>query len=376
MQNTHGIFTWNSKFETGIELVDKQHRHLVDLINALGYKISQDKVLSIDEITQLCNELFDYAKYHFGTEEKLMAEYKLSHEFIKDHVSNHQAFFVEVDTLYSELNKGTMENVKIKNLLDFLVNWLAFHILGQDKKMAKQIELIQNGASKEEAYNIVNSQSSSEEVGPLVNALNKMLEMLSKRNKELLLLKNELEIKVEERTKELLVANEHLKRLSITDQLTELPNRRYAMQTLDMLWKESLEYNFPLSVLMMDLDHFKEINDTYGHDAGDIVLKTVVIALKDSVRTDDVICRLGGDEFLLICPNTKLEGAIQVGNTILKNVKMLNIKLKETTCKAHISIGIASKTDSMTSYNELIKQADTQVYNAKHNGKCCVSYEM
>ncbi|WP_235597664.1 GGDEF domain-containing protein [Campylobacter iguaniorum] len=88
---------------------------------------------------------------------------------------------------------------------------------------------------------------------------------------------------------------------------------------------------------MMDLDHFKEINDTYRHDAGDIVLKTVAIALRDSVRTDDVICRLGGDEFLLICPNTKLEGAIQVGNTILKNVKMLNIKRKETTCKAHIS---------------------------------------
>ncbi|WP_063999522.1 hypothetical protein [Campylobacter iguaniorum] len=144
--------------------------------------------------------------------------------------------------MQENFGKTSLKDMSIDELrimLDFSINWLAFHILCQDKKMAKQIKLIQNGASKEEAYNIVNSQSSSEEVGPLVNALNKMLEMLSKRNKELLLLKNKLEIKVEERTKELLVANEHIKRLSITNQPTELPNRRYAMQTLDMLWKES-----------------------------------------------------------------------------------------------------------------------------------------
>lgn len=368
------LFVWNKDFETNIPLVDEEHVHLVELINELILKISNQEALEIADISSVFNKLFDYAKYHFGDEESIMIESKLYPDFIREHAYNHKMFLQEVETLYNEFLDSKDYKKNLKDMIDFLINWLAFHILGQDKKMAKQIELMNQGYSAKQAFEMVDQIHESNETQPLVNALNNMLNTLSRRNKELLSLKKNLEQKVEERTTELMEANRHLEYLSTTDQLTELKNRRYAMDALNMLWHSTCKFTDSIAVLMIDLDHFKEVNDNYGHDCGDIVLKTVAVTLKDSVRNDDIVCRLGGDEFLIICPHTFLQGAIKVANNILKEIKKLNVSIDGGFWSGSASIGVASSDPKMQGVEDLIKRADDQVYKAKEAGKNCVKF--
>lgn len=368
------LFTWNKDFETNIPLVDEEHVHLVELINELILKISNQEALEIADISSVFNKLFDYAKYHFDDEESIMIESKLYPDFIREHAYNHKMFLQEVETLYNEFLDSKDYKKNLKDMIDFLINWLAFHILGQDKKMARQIGLIDQGYTAKQAFEMVDQIHESNETQPLVNALNNILNTLSRRNKELLSLKKNLEQKVEERTTELMEANRHLEYLSTTDQLTELKNRRYAMDALNMLWHSTCKFTDSIAVLMIDLDHFKEVNDNYGHDCGDIVLKTVAVTLKDSVRNDDIVCRLGGDEFLIICPHTFLQGAIKVANNILKEIKKLNVSIDGGFWSGSASIGVASSDPKMQGVEDLIKRADDQVYKAKEAGKNCVKF--
>ncbi|AGZ81478.1 GGDEF domain-containing protein [Campylobacter fetus] len=380
MDYNKSIFAWSKKFETNLDKIDDQHHHLVNLINNLSKKLSNSN-LSKNELIELFTELFSYTKYHFREEEQLMAKTKISSEFIKDHIFNHKLFIEEVGILFAGLqtdDSDDQENLDktAKYILNFLINWLAFHILGQDKKMARQIEMVQSGISSKKAYNMVKNKASAEEIQPLVKTLNKLLEMMSKRNKdlvkvnkELLELKKSLEYKVQDRTRELIEANENLEKLSMTDQLTELPNRRHAMKTLDLLWKENLDSDRGLSVLMIDLDYFKEVNDNYGHDAGDYILKLVARTLRESVRTDDIVCRLGGDEFLVICPGTMLEGSIKVANSLLKDIRALKVKTEKCEWNGSASIGVACISPDIRNYSKLIKLADDKVYEAKQSGK-------
>jgi len=167
-------------------------------------------------------------------------------------------------------------------------------------------------------------------------------------------------------------ANQKLGELALTDVLTGLSNRRYAMQNLKRLWGESIENNFPLACMMIDADGFKKVNDSYGHDAGDVVLCQLATELKDIVRTDDIVCRLGGDEFFIICPDTNEEGAMNIANIVHAKISQMTVKVADGVWHGSISIGVAVKTDSMKNLEELIKAADLGVYAAKSAGKNCV----
>ena len=167
-------------------------------------------------------------------------------------------------------------------------------------------------------------------------------------------------------------ANQKLGELALTDVLTGLSNRRYAMQNLKRLWGESIENNFPLACMMIDADGFKKVNDSYGHDAGDVVLCQLATELKDIVRTDDIVCRLGGDEFFIICPDTNEEGAMNIANIVHAKISLMTVKVADGVWHGSISIGVAVKTDSMKNLEELIKAADLGVYAAKSAGKNCV----
>jgi len=167
-------------------------------------------------------------------------------------------------------------------------------------------------------------------------------------------------------------ANQKLGELALTDVLTGLSNRRYAMQNLKRLWGESIENNLPLACMMIDADGFKKVNDSYGHDAGDVVLCQLATELKDIVRTDDIVCRLGGDEFFIICPDTNEEGAMNIANIVHAKISQMTVKVADGVWHGSISIGVAVKTDSMKNLEELIKAADLGVYAAKSAGKNCV----
>jgi len=363
-----GAFQFNNNFLTGLKNVDDQHRHLIDLLNKFG-----DSLLSIesntDDLEPLFQELAKYAQYHFTEEENLMQEIKIDKSHYDLHVEEHLNFLNDVKSLHKKM--GSDKEKLSKQLLDFLTHWLAYHILGSDKNMAKQIEEIQSGKDPSKAFEIIEKKSNSS-TEPLLLAINGLFQIVSSRNKELLRLNESLEQKVKERTQELYQANMDLLEISLTDVLTKLPNRRHAIQQLKKHWEESTRSGRPISLMMIDADHFKDVNDTYGHDAGDDVLCELSKILQHSVRTDDFVSRLGGDEFLIICPATDISGGLQIAETVRKNVSQMRVQTGDGYWNGSVSIGVAVRKDDMETFESLIKAADEGVYAAKRAGKNCV----
>ncbi len=358
-------FHWDSIYLTDIELVDQQHHHLVDVLNSYSDMLTKDS-LDLDKVEEVFGELAAYAIYHFETEEELMHEYQVDSRHVAQHKKEHQDFLKEVTSMHTSLDLDNPESSQV--LIKFLTYWLIYHILGSDQNMGKQILAIKSGTSPQQAYTeeekeLVNTTE------PLLNAINGLFRIVSVRNHELLDLNQSLEKKVAERTKQLAVVNSNLEHLASTDMLTNLPNRRHAMYMIENLWAENKQ---ALSCMMIDADGFKRINDTYGHDAGDIVLKVLARTLKDSVRTDDFVCRLGGDEFLIICPRTGHEGAMYLAENTRKLVNALIVPAGGGEWHGSISIGVATRNKEMTKPDHLIKAADQGVYLAKEAGRNCV----
>jgi hemerythrin len=185
----------------------------------------------------------------------------------------------------------------------------------------------------------------------------------------LLQLNQTLEARVVERTNELAAANQQLEGIALTDVLTGLPNRRHAMRCLEHAWKESFTNNTPLTCMMIDADGFKQVNDNYGHDTGDEVLRQLARNLKYAVRTDDIVCRLGGDEFFVICPKTPQDGAMQLAEKVRQVIAALRVPTGSSEWHGSISIGVAERNNGMYNFEALIKAADDGVYLAKKNGR-------
>ncbi len=361
-------FDWTKTYDTGLSEVDLQHRCLVDTINEFGDLLIQDQVVFAD-IEQIFKKVADYTQYHFQEEEVLMTQIGIDKRHFDDHCKKHHDFLHEVTSMYSGLSEENPDAARY--LFDFLTRWLVYHILGADMNMARQIHAIQSNVTPETAYKN-EERAEDEATEPLLDALSGLFEQVSMRNKELLLLNCSLEEKVAERTKELIEANRHLEELSLTDVLTGLPNRRHAMRSLSLLWKEASETDSPLVCMMIDADHFKAVNDTYGHDAGDIVLIELAKTLQHSLRSDDIVTRLGGDEFFIICPNTDIENGMNVAEIIRKTVSELRVPTGDGAWHGSISIGVAAVAPGMENYDELMKVADQGVYAAKQDGKNCV----
>lgn len=366
-------FPWDENFLTGQKEVDEQHFYLVTLINQFIELIAKNKV-SLQEVSDVYAALENYAIYHFLEEEQLMRDVGVDPLFLAEHIKAHQFFLAEIKQLHKEMSVDNVADCQ--HLSDFLVHWLIVHILIMDKNMGRQIEKIKSGSSAQQALEALKEvNDSSTEI--LVNALNHLFSEVAKRNQELVLLNQSLENKVCERTAELQQMNEDLKYLSITDQLTNLPNRRFAISRLKRLWSQPVgnageDKDSPLSCLMIDVDNFKIVNDSFGHDAGDTVLIELTKKLQQTLRNDDIICRLGGDEFFVICENTSLSGAQHVAQLLLNAVRKLVVPVGDGQWLGSISIGVATKLASMQQIDELMKMADQGVYLAKQAGKGCI----
>lgn len=173
---------------------------------------------------------------------------------------------------------------------------------------------------------------------------------------------------------ELETAHFKMEKLASTDVLTGLANRRFALQALERLWTEAIDTSAPLGCLLIDADGFKAVNDNYGHDSGDKVLCELAKQLNYAVRTDDIVCRLGGDEFLVICPGTNKEGLENIAQQIHSEIESLIIPVSGGAWHGSVSIGAAVRTSSMKTMEALIKAADNGVYAAKNAGKNCIRF--
>jgi diguanylate cyclase (GGDEF)-like protein len=184
------------------------------------------------------------------------------------------------------------------------------------------------------------------------------------------------EIKKEEQTnKRLAIATRKFERASMTDSLTDLPNRRYAMKRLEKEWATSARTGLPLAAILLDIDYFKNVNDTYGHDVGDQVLKHTASAISRAMRSSDTCTRIGGEEFLVICPGTPLEGALQMAERIRLSVETTPIPVPAfQKGKVTVSLGVACNASvGIDSIDTLLKTADEGVYHAKRLGRNCVA---
>ncbi|MDD3852837.1 MAG: diguanylate cyclase [Syntrophomonadaceae bacterium] len=154
------------------------------------------------------------------------------------------------------------------------------------------------------------------------------------------------------------------------DPLTGILNHGEILRILEQELERSCRQNSDLAIIMGDLDHFKKVNDTYGHVAGDAVLVEVAQRIKNNIRLYDAAGRYGGEEFLLVLPGCSEEEALQIGRRILNNIEQQAIKFQDNNIAVTISLGLTCfKTGEQTNVSSLVQQADNALYKAKQNGR-------
>ncbi len=160
-----------------------------------------------------------------------------------------------------------------------------------------------------------------------------------------------------------------MERLATTDSLTGLYNRRYFFEAAGKGLERARQNKTQLSLLLMDIDHFKKINDTYGHFAGDEALKALTACCKAILRDSDLFSRFGGEEFAVLLPGTDKDRAFNLAGHLRRIIEELSIDFAAQSFNFTVSIGVASMEDSVESLEAILKRADDAMYQAKKNGR-------
>jgi two-component system, cell cycle response regulator len=170
-------------------------------------------------------------------------------------------------------------------------------------------------------------------------------------------------------TAELGVSNRRLKEAALTDSLTGFPNRHYAMSRIAQEWAIAQRSERPLSCLLIDVDSLRQLNETYGHDVADRVLEAAARAIRECMRAQDIACRTGGDEFLIICPDTDLEDAMACARRICAGVAAEPVNAGRLRLNSSVSVGVAERLLAMPDADALLTLADQALMAAKQAGR-------
>jgi len=193
----------------------------------------------------------------------------------------------------------------------------------------------------------------------------KLLEEFRKLEIEFQKTKRALEIREIEVKSILVQAHE----LANVDSLTFLPNRRKIIVELQEEVIRSNRYGTPLSISILDIDHFKKVNDTYGHTTGDETLRSVAARLREHIRHPDTIGRYGGEEFLIVLPNSKAEAAAKQATRLCNDVRNTQIEANNKVLSVTVSIGIAQFRVGQENWEGFLHRADEALYQAKSKGR-------
>ncbi|MEA3639069.1 MAG: diguanylate cyclase [Lamprobacter sp.] len=161
--------------------------------------------------------------------------------------------------------------------------------------------------------------------------------------------------------------------LSLTDELTELPNRRSALEDMAQAWQKETHLERPMSVIMIDIDHFKRINDTFGHAAGDKVLVEVAAILKQDLGQQERVYRVGGEEFLYLSNSSSFKQLILNAERLRRRVAALDIRFQNQPMPVTISLGVAQRSEEHARFDMLLVHADQALYAAKTVGRNCIN---
>ena len=162
---------------------------------------------------------------------------------------------------------------------------------------------------------------------------------------------------------------ERLKHLAVTDELTELKNRRYIMEQLEREYQRAVRTGTPLSLVLIDIDHFKKVNDTFGHAFGDVVLKAMAHEMQASLRPYDLLGRIGGEEFLIASPGSTLEEAASLAERIKERIRGKTISSKNHSISVTVSAGVTSLSRQDMQADSMLARADDALYQAKQKGR-------
>lgn len=165
------------------------------------------------------------------------------------------------------------------------------------------------------------------------------------------------------------IMEEQLQKLAATDPLTSLYNRRHIMAQLQHCYERYLRYGTHTTILMLDIDLFKQVNDTFGHDVGDLVLIELSSFLKKKLRKLDIIGRLGGEEFLIIMPDSSLAEVESLSNRLITGVSELKIPVNDLSLSFTVSGGLSEITSLDSCVDDFLKRADKGLYHSKENGR-------
>lgn len=207
----------------------------------------------------------------------------------------------------------------------------------------------------------------------MVNLLFSTYDCAVRQNKELIATQAELHERnqqLRDQQEKLRVANEQLKALATTDGLTGLKNHRTFKERLAEEYERSTRYNHPLSLMLMDVDKFKSFNDTFGHPAGDRVLRQVADRIKESTRTTDLVARYGGEEFVVMLPSTDRDDAFRLAERVREGVEEAPWEQREIT----VSVGVGTLTDLVKSQEEFVSLTDEALYHSKLTGRNRVTH--
>ncbi|HKJ28421.1 MAG TPA: GGDEF domain-containing protein [Anaerolineales bacterium] len=179
-----------------------------------------------------------------------------------------------------------------------------------------------------------------------------------------------LEARIEARTADLARDNQKLKEMATIDPLTQVFNRRHFFELAQQALQQSQQDGRSIAAIMVDLDHFKAINDTYGHRAGDQVLQAAAQFIQASIRENDILARYGGEEFAVVLPNTTLDEATEIAERICTHIDSQSVQVDETVIPITASVGVAGFLDaSELDTAHLLDRADQALYQAKNTGR-------
>jgi diguanylate cyclase (GGDEF)-like protein len=239
------------------------------------------------------------------------------------------------------------------------------------KELMSQVNEVQLSPDISKRIDLSNVENN--ELSQLQENMNAMLSAMEKDRERLLedeqAKRNWLEEAVAKRTEALQISNEKLKELATRDSLTGSLNRGSFFEIAQHLLVLSQRQKSPAAFVLMDLDHFKIINDTHGHFIGDQVLIHFVNTIKNLLRKSDLVGRVGGEEFALFLPDTGVDEAFRLADKIRKTIGHSNFEVEGTTVNYTVSLGVESFETTDHSIGELFKRADLKLYGAKDKGR-------
>jgi len=256
-----------------------------------------------------------------------------------------------IDIVISDISTPNMNGIELSKKINYINNSQIILIISDYIKPDELVDLINIGISK-----FIKKPIELHTMNEIFVSLHKKLETSHESNNNKFLL---------EKIKKLEIEKETMRKLVITDKLTQLNNRHYIDSYLDNEILSSKRYGTPLSIMLLDIDNFKTINDRYGHLEGDKVLVLISNILKKLVRESDTVGRWGGEEFIIICKNTNLTGCIQLAKSLKEIISSTNLYVDK---KITASFGVAY-FNKEESHDELIHRADKALYESKRSGK-------